>query len=54
MYSEEYSKAYHTMSDGMVERKMRKSVFAIGCIWYSAWIDAGQPNMDEWQFQEDD
>ena len=42
------------MLDGMVERQMRKSILAIGCIWYSAWIDAGQPNMDEWQSQEND
>ncbi len=54
VYSEDYSKAYHIMLDGMVERQMRKSILAIGCIWYSAWVDAGQPNMDEWQYQEND
>ena len=38
------------MLDGMVERQMRKSISAIGCIWYSAWIDAS--NMDEWQYKK--
>ena len=24
---------------------MRKSILNIGSFWYSAWVDAGQPNM---------
>jgi hypothetical protein len=27
---------------------MRFSIVSIGSVWYSAWIDAGQPNMDDW------
>ncbi|MBT8190155.1 MAG: hypothetical protein KJO29_06970 [Bacteroidia bacterium] len=42
-----FSKAYHDSMDGMVERRMRKSIHAVGSIWYSAWIDAGQPEMDK-------
>lgn len=48
-YSEEYSNAYHQMLDGMVERQMRSAILAIGSFWYTAWVDAGQPdfkNMD--------
>ncbi|RRN77157.1 S1/P1 Nuclease [Pseudoxanthomonas sp. SGD-10] len=44
-YSLEYSTAYHKALNGMVEQQMRKSILAIGSFWYSAWIDAGQPNM---------
>jgi hypothetical protein len=29
----------------MVERQMRASVKMIGDFWYSAWIDAGQPDL---------
>jgi hypothetical protein len=29
--------------NGMVERQMRTAIFEIGCFWYSAWVDAGQP-----------
>ncbi|MFD2160930.1 zinc dependent phospholipase C family protein [Paradesertivirga mongoliensis] len=44
-YSEEYSAAYHQAMNGMVERQMRASILATGCFWYSAWIDAGQPDV---------
>jgi hypothetical protein len=32
--------------NGMVERRMRKAIFTVGSIWYSAWVDAGQPNLN--------
>jgi hypothetical protein len=44
-YSRPFSAAYHLMLNGMVERRMRKSVITIGSFWYSAWIEAGQPDM---------
>ena len=44
-YSEAYSLAYHETLDGMVERQMRASILAIGSYWYSAWVDAGQPDL---------
>ena len=44
-YSEAYSKAYDKALNGMVERQMRSSVAAIGSFWYSAWVDAGQPDL---------
>ncbi|MGI4021500.1 MAG: zinc dependent phospholipase C family protein [Janthinobacterium lividum] len=44
-YSEDYAFAYHTMLHGMVEKQMRASVLAIGSYWFSAWVDAGQPNL---------
>lgn len=44
-YSEEYSNAYHQLLDGMVERQMRSAILAIGSLWYSAWVDAGQPDL---------
>jgi hypothetical protein len=46
-YSVAYSKAYHIMLKGMVQRRMRSSILAIGSYWYSAWIDAGQPDLDK-------
>ena len=50
--SEEYSDAYHNMLSGMVERRMRKSITSIGNLWYSAWVDAGQPILDGMQNSE--
>lgn len=46
-YSREFSKAYHERLSGMVERRMRKAMLCIGSFWYSAWIEAGQPNLDD-------
>lgn len=44
-YSEAYVKAYSKKLDNMVERKMRQSVLAVGSIWYTAWVNAGQPDL---------
>jgi hypothetical protein len=46
-YSREYSKAFHEMLGGQVERRMRLSILAVGSIWYTCWVDAGQPNLTE-------
>ncbi len=43
--SEEYSTRYHEMLSGMVERRFRASVKMTGDIWYTAWVDAGQPDL---------
>lgn len=43
--SEEYSRRYHEMLSGMVERQFRASVKITGDIWYTAWVDAGQPDL---------
>jgi hypothetical protein len=46
-YSVAYSKAYHIALKGMVERRMRSAILAIGSYWYSAWVDAGQPDLNK-------
>lgn len=40
-----YARSYHEALEGMVERQMRKSVKMIGDLWYTAWVDAGQPDL---------
>lgn len=45
----EFSKAYHERLDGMVERRMRAAIRAIGSSWFTAWVDAGQPNLRKMQ-----
>nr|MBC8410485.1 hypothetical protein [Paracoccaceae bacterium] len=44
--------AYHESLNGMVERQLRHAIHTLSCAWYSAWIDAGQPNMDDWVVSE--
>ena len=45
VYSASFTKKYHDLLNGMVERQMRRSVKAVGDIWYTAWVDAGQPDL---------
>jgi hypothetical protein len=45
VFSESYSKHYHEKLDGMVERQFRGSVKMTGNIWFTAWVDAGQPDL---------
>ncbi|HMU44779.1 MAG TPA: zinc dependent phospholipase C family protein [Chitinophagaceae bacterium] len=44
-YSSAFSKAYNEMMNGMVERRMRQSIFAVASFWYTAWVNAGQPDL---------
>jgi hypothetical protein len=44
--SRNYAKAYHQLMNGMVERQMRLAIHATGNFWYTAWVDAGQPDLD--------
>lgn len=46
-YSEEYSTAYDKLLNGMVERRLTQSIVKVGSYWYTAWVNAGQPNLDE-------
>jgi len=39
-----YARAYHQTMDKMVEDRFRVAVKAVGDAWYTAWIDAGQPD----------
>lgn len=46
-YSEEYSDEYHKMLNGMVERRLTQSIIKVGSYWYTAWVNAGQPDLNE-------
>lgn len=46
-YSEEYSTAYHDLMNGMVERRLTSSIISVGSYWYTAWVNAGQPNLND-------
>ena len=46
-YSSSFSRAYNHQLNGMVERRMRQSIHAVACFWFTAWVDAGQPNLAE-------
>ncbi len=41
----DFAKAYHDRLGGMVEEQMRRAILAVGSAWYTAWVDAGQPDL---------
>ncbi len=47
VYSREFSKAYHLALEGQVEKQMRNSIRMVGNYWYTAWVNAGQPDLIE-------
>lgn len=46
-YSTAYTKVYNQLLKGMVERRMRQSIYAVASLWYTAWVDAGQPDLSQ-------
>ena len=56
-YSSAFTIAYNKMLNGMVERRMRLAIASISCFWYTAWVNAGQPdlkNMKNKAFTQED
>lgn len=47
--SREYAKAYEDAMLGMVERRMNASIITLASFWYSAWVNAGQPDLDRFE-----
>ena len=45
VYSLEYTNDYDKMLNGMVERRMREAIISVGSLWYTAWVNAGKPDL---------
>jgi len=52
VYSKRLSTAYHQKLEGIVELRMQEAVLAVASYWYTAWVDAGQPKIDQWNLLE--
>jgi hypothetical protein len=52
VYSEDYSSEYNKLLDGMVERHMRKAIITVGSLWFTAWVNAGQPDLEKFNNQK--
>ena len=44
-YSSAFTIAFNKKLDGMIERRMRLSIASIASFWYTAWVNAGQPDL---------
>lgn len=42
-----YAKAYEVAMNGLVERRMREAILALSSVWYSAWVEAGSPDLSK-------
>jgi len=49
VYSREFSRQYHKRLKGMVERRLRESIEMVSDIWYTSWVDAGQPDLSKFE-----
>ena len=45
-YSQQFALAYTNRMGDMVEGRMRKAIIMVGSIWFTAWVNAGQPDLD--------
>lgn len=46
VYSKEYTEDYDQLLNGMVERRMRAAIITVGSLWYTAWVNAGKPDLN--------
>lgn len=44
-YSAAFTLAFNKKLDGMIERRMRQSISSIASFWFTAWVNAGQPDL---------
>ncbi|HEV7231822.1 MAG TPA: zinc dependent phospholipase C family protein [Bacteroidia bacterium] len=47
VHSAEYAKQYHEMLKGMIEKQLRKAIEATSSFWYTAWVNAGKPELGD-------
>lgn len=56
-YSSAFTIAFDRKLNGMVERRMRLAIASVASFWFTAWVNAGQPDLKELagqKFSEDD
>ncbi|MEK6565674.1 MAG: zinc dependent phospholipase C family protein [Bacteroidota bacterium] len=47
IYSDQYYKRYHSLLKGMVERRMKDAIRRVASYWYTAWVNAGKPELPQ-------
>ena len=45
LYSDEYATKFHQELNGMVENQIKKAITATASFWYTAWVNAGKPDL---------
>jgi hypothetical protein len=47
IYSYAYANAFNKALNGMVENQLRHAINDVANFWYTAWVNAGSPNLDD-------
>ena len=47
IYTDEYATQLNASLNGMVEKQMRKSIMDVANFWYTAWVNAGKPDLND-------
>jgi hypothetical protein len=45
IHTDDYVKKYNQALNGMVERQLRKAILMTSSYWYTAWVNAGKPDL---------
>jgi len=45
IHTEAYARAYNKALNGMVEKQLRSSIIETADFWYTAWVNAGKPDL---------
>ncbi|WP_419241651.1 zinc dependent phospholipase C family protein [Cardinium endosymbiont of Nabis limbatus] len=46
-YSTAFSTAYHKALQGQVEARLKQSIIEVGNFWFTAWVNAGAPSLND-------
>ena len=46
-YATAYCLAYNQQLNNMIERRMQQSIATVASFWYTAWVNAGQPDLKQ-------
>ena len=47
VFADQYAEKLHKELNGMVENQMRKAITATASFWYTAWVNAGKPDLSD-------
>jgi len=47
IHTYDYAVEYHELLSGMVEKQMRNAIEKTADFWYTAWVNAGKPDLDD-------
>jgi hypothetical protein len=45
VYSDEYASQFNAALHGMIEKQLRLSIYDVASFWYTAWVNAGKPDL---------